>query len=497
MDLEQLNGTLLIGVLVLLVAIGAMRVSVRLGLPTLLVYLAIGLALGESGVGVEFEDAALAHALGFAALMVILIEGGLTTRWQTIRPAVPVSALLATVGVAVSMLITSAAAHLLFDLEWRLALLAGAVLSVTDSAAVFSVLRALRLPPRLVGTLEAESGFNDAPVVLVVTLLSTATAGWVWWHEGAVLLYELGAGAALGLGIAWLGTRALRGAALPASGLYPVSVVGFAVLAYGVATALHASGFLAVYLAALVLGNADLPHRPATRGFAEGLAWLAQIGLFVMLGLLASPDRLSGEILPALGVGLVLLLVARPIAVAVCAVPFRMPWPEQLFLSWAGLRGAVPIVLATIPLAEGVEGAEKLFDLVFVLVVVYTLLQAPTLSAVARRLGVTAPAEAADLDVEAAPLEELRASLLQLQIPPRSRLHGVEVFELRLPPGAAVTLILRGARSFVPERTTTLLAGDQLLIVTPAECRSETERRLREVNLGGKLAGWRGVTGRR
>ena len=491
MDLEQLNSSLLVGVLVLLVAVGAMRFSVRLGLPSLLVYLAMGLVLGESGFGVDFENAELTHALGFAALMVILVEGGLTTRWDQIRPAVPVSALLATVGVAVSLLITATAAHLLFDMEWRLALLAGAVLSVTDAAAVFSVLRALRLPPRLVGTLEAESGFNDAPVVLIVTLLSTAHAGYIWWHEGALLAYELVAGAAIGLACGWLGSLALRRGALPASGLYPISVVGFAVLGYGAATAAHASGFLAVYLAALMLGNADLPHRPATRSFAEGLAWLAQIGLFVMLGLLASPSRLPGEILPALGVGLVLLVVARPIAVAVCAVPFGMPWREQVFLSWAGLRGAVPIVLATIPLAAGVDGATRLFDLVFVLVIVYTLLQAPTLAFVARVLGVTAPAEAADLDVEAAPLEELRASLLQLRIPPRSRLHGVEIFELRLPPGAAVTLILRDGHSFVPERTTTLLAGDQLLIVTPAEARAETDRRLRAVNASGKLAGWR------
>ena len=283
--------------------------------------------------------------------------------------------------------------------------------------------------------------------------------------------------------------------ALPASGLYPIAILALIVAGYGAATLAHASGLLAVYVSALVLGNARLPHGPAIRGFAEGVAWLAQIGLFVMLGLLASPARLPAQILPAVAVGSALVLLARPAAVLAATLPLRVPWRQQAFLSWAGLRGAVPIVLATIPVNAHVPGSTRLFDIVFIIVVMNTLLQGTTLPWAARRLKVTAPAEPLDLDVEAAPLEALHADLLQAQIPPGSRLHGVEIFELRLPAQANVALIVRGTEGFVPAPTTMLQAGDRLLIVASAAVREQTERRLRAVSRAGKLAGWFGEHG--
>jgi cell volume regulation protein A len=283
--------------------------------------------------------------------------------------------------------------------------------------------------------------------------------------------------------------------ALPASGLYPIAVLALIVAGYGAASLARASGFLAVYVAALVLGNARLPHGPATRGFAEGIAWLAQIGLFVMLGLLASPARLPGAALPAVVAGSALLLIARPASVIVSTLPLRVPWRHQAFLSWAGLRGAVPIVLATIPVHAGVPGATRLFDLVFVVVGVFTLLQGPTLPWAARRLRMITPAEPMEIDVEAAPLEALHADLLQADIPPGSRLHGVEIFELRLPAEANVALIVREGHGFVPEPTTTLQAGDRLLIVATTRAREQAERRLRAVSRAGKLAGWFGEHG--
>jgi len=251
-----------------------------------------------------------------------------------------------------------------------------------------------------------------------------------------------------------------------------------------------------VYVSALVLGNARLPHGPAIRGFAEGVAWLAQIGLFVMLGLLASPARLPAQLIPAIAAGSVLVLAARPAAVAAATLPLRVPWRQQGFLSWAGLRGAVPIVLATIPVSARVPGATRLFDIVFIIVVINTALQGPTLPWAARRLQVAAPAEPLDVDVEAAPLEALHADLLQAQIPPGSRLHGVEIFELRLPAQANIALIVRGGKGFVPSPTTVLQAGDRLLIVASAAVREQAERRLRAVSRAGKLAGWFGEHGR-
>jgi cell volume regulation protein A len=482
---------LLLGAAVLLVAVAAVRLSTRLGLPSLLVYLLLGVVVGEAGLGIRFDDAELTRTLGFCALIVIIAEGGLTARWSTLRPVLAVSATLSTLGVLVSVAVVGVVVHVALGLDWRIALLYGAVLSSTDAAAVFSTLRRLRLPPRLVATLEAESGMNDAPVVLLVVLLSSADGGGhPWWWEALIVTYELAVGAAIGYAVGVAGRWLLRHAALPSAGLYPIAAVGLTVLAYAAGAVAHASGFLAVYVAGVVLGNARLPHRRAILGFADGLAWLAQIGLFVLLGLLASPARLGAAVLPALVVGTALMLLARPLSVAVSATAFRVGWRDQAFLSWAGLRGAVPIVLATIPLSERVPEAVGLFDAVFVLVVVFTLVQGGTLAPVARLLGVTAPAEAAEIHVETAPLDRMQADLLQLEVPSGSRLAGVHVGELRLPVGASVTLVLRDGAGFVPNPDTRLRVGDNLLIVATAQARDAAERRLRAVSRRGRLARW-------
>ncbi len=493
MTLPDLYVVLVAGTLVVLAAAVAARFSARLGLPTLLLYLAIGLALGESGIGLQFEDADLTMVLGSVALAVILAEGGLTTPWRATRPVLPSAALLATLGVGISVVVTAGIAHLALGVELRTALLMGAAVSSTDAAAVFAVLRRLPVPvPRdLTARLEAESGFNDPPVIILVTIVASDAWGSASVLEGVgMMLQQFLIGAAVGLGIAWLGAGALSRVALPASGLYPLATLSIALLSFAVAGMVGGSGFLAVYLTGLWLGNAALPHRGVTLGFAEGMAWLAQIGLFVLLGLLASPSRLPDALLPALVVGGGLLLVARPLSVVVCAAPFRVPWREQAFMSWAGLRGAVPIVLATIPRSEGLPGATRIFDVVFLLVVLFTLVQAPALPWLARRLGVTRPLDPRGVHIESSPLEDIGGSLLQFTVPPKSRLANVTVEELRLPAGAAVTLILREGRTMVPEATTTFSAGDHLLVVSTTECQEAAERRLRQVSRRGRLAGW-------
>ena len=491
-DVHQLDSVLLVGALVMLAAILAVRASVRVGLPSLLIYLLMGVLLGEAGLGIDFNDASVAHALGFAALVVILAEGGLTTQWQEIRPSMGMGVALATLGVGVSIAVMAVGGHYLFGLDWQLAILLGAVTSPTDSAAVFSVLRRVPLPRKITGVLEAESGLNDAPTVLLVTLVSTGSAldQGIFGFVG-IVLYELVFGVVCGLAVGFGGAWVMRRVALPASGLYPLAVLALTVLAYSGTAALHASGFAAVYIAALVLGNSELPHRAATRSFAEGIAWLAQIGLFVMLGLLASPSRISfAHVGMAIAAGLILTLVARPLSVVACSFVGRMSPREQAFVSWAGLRGAVPIVLTTIPLANQVERATELFDIVFVMVVIYTLLTGPTLPWVAKVLGVAHAGEPRDLDVEAAPLERIAADLLQVTITRRSRLHGVEVGELRLPIGASVALIVRDGHTMVPAGRTVMRRGDDLLVVTPRRIREETEERLRKVSRSGRLAQW-------
>jgi potassium/hydrogen antiporter len=491
-DVDQLEQVLLVASAVLLVAIVAVRLSVLAGLPSLLFYLLLGVLLGEAGIGISFDDAQLAHALGFGALVIILTEGGLTTNWQEIRPAMRSGALLATVGVAVSIAVMAVGMHYLLGFDWQLAILLAAITAPTDAAAVFSVLRRVPLPRRLTGALEAESGLNDAPTVLLVTLASQGDIlehGWIGF-VGIVVL-ELGGGVLvgglLGSGASWM----MRRVALPASGLYPLAVLTMCVLSYGAASALHTSGFAAVYTAALVLGNTELPHRAATRSFAEGLGWLAQIGLFVMLGLLITPDEIDPTSLwQALVAGFILTVVARPLSVLASTVWQRTGLKDMVFISWAGLRGAVPIVLATIPLSLGVEGARTLFDIVFVLVVIDTILTGPTLPRVARRLGVSEPGEVRDLEIESAPLERLAADMLQVRITRRSKMHGVEVGELRLPAGASVALIVRDGQTKVPTEHTVLRRGDDLLVVTPRKVKDQTEGRLRSVSNSGRLASW-------
>ena len=490
MTLEQLYLVLLAGGLVLLASIVATRAASRVGLPSLLLFLGVGVIVGEDGLGLHFDNYLLADHLGTVALAIILVEGGLTTRFSDVKKILAPAGVLATVGVAVSMAVTAGGAHLLLGIDWQLALLLGAVVSVTDAAAVFSVLRVVPLPRRVAGLLEAESGFNDAPAVILVLMFSVTPLELSAGLALAELAYELVVGAAIGLGCGFLGSIALRHIALPASGLYPLATFGVGMVAFAAAGSAHASGFLACYLAAVVLANTGLPHRAATRSFAEGLGWLAQIGLFVLLGLLVDPSDLGAELAAGIVIGLVLLLIARPLSVFVSLVWFRVPWREQVFISWAGLRGAVPIVLATFPIVGGVQDSVRILNIVFILVVVYTLVQGPSLHFLAHRLGLIPKEATRELQVEAAPLDVLDAELLTMTVQDPSRLHNVTVLELRLPNPSVITLIIRDGHTFVPQPDTRIAIGDELLIVTTTKTRAAAERRLRAVSRRGKLAHW-------
>lgn len=490
MDLDAL---LLFGAAVLLAAVLSARLGSRLGLPSLLLFLGLGLSLEL--VGVRMEDAALAHALGFAALVFILGEGGFTTRWADIKGSLTIAGLLATVGVGVSITLVATFCHFVLHIEVPTAVLIGAITAPTDSAAVFSVLRGLPLPARVRSVLEGESGLNDAPVVL---LTSVATAwsmgdlpeGGPWAIVGMIVVELLG-GLLLGFLIGILGAGLLRRVALPAAGLYPLAAMSVVVLAYGVGVWVHVSGFAAVYVAALILGNSHLSHRNATRSFAEGIGWVAQIGLFVMLGMLASPELLTPRmILNGLLVGAFLTFVARPVAVLACSVWFRVPWREQAFVAWAGLRGAVPIIMATVPLAAGAPAASQIFEEVLVLVIVFTLLQAPTLPWVARRLGISEADQSVDIEVEVAPLDRIQADFMQVTVPVGSRLHGVTVKELRLPPFAVIAVILRDGHPHAPRSSTRICERDEILMVVPAQDRDAIEEQMAEMGRHGRLARW-------
>ncbi|WP_446666972.1 potassium/proton antiporter [Flexivirga sp. B27] len=479
---------------VLLVSVLAVRFANRSGMPTLVLYLGIGLVLGNGGLGIEFENPELTQVLGYTALALILAEGGISTRWASIKSSIAPAALLSTVGVLVSVATVGALVVLFLGKSWTIALLLGAIVTSTDAAAVFSVLKRVGLPRRITGVLEAESGFNDAPVVLlVVALADAATPGRTsheWWFVLFQAAGELIGGALIGLAVGWAFAKVSHRNAPGSSGLFSIGILAVSVLAYATASLAHTSGFIAVYLASLVLGNSNLPHARAVHGFIQSVGWLAQIGLFVLLGMLAAPGRLDAQIVPAIIVGLVLLLVARPLSVFASLAWFHYRWQEQLFLSWAGLRGAVPVVLATVPLTVGTPNTDWIFDLVFVLVLIFTLVQALPMPWIARKLGVAESAHVLDLDVEATPLEELHADVLQLHVGETSRLNGVEIQELRLPRGANVTMIVREDQGFVPGPSTVIRREDQLLLVTTAKAREQAIRRVRSVSRDGRMAGW-------
>ena len=512
MNADLLNYVLLGSMMVLLAAVIAVRLATRAGLPALLAFLALGLALGEGGIGIQFDDPQLMQVLGFVALAIILAEGGLSTKWADIRPSLVFALLLSTVGVAVSVTITAIVGHYALGLDWRIAILVGAVVSSTDAAAVFSILRYLPLRARVRSALEAESGLNDPPVVILVTLVVSDA-----WAQTGILatageaVYQLLGGAAFGIFVGMAGQWLLTRSALPVSGLYPAATFGLPLLAFGGAGVLGASGFLAAYVCGLWLGNAPLPHRNATLGFAEGVAWLAQIALFTLLGMLASPAELPAALIPALVIGASLTLVARPASVMVSAISLRLtriripplrlpgrrprqpstvpvcrpcwriPLREQAFLSWAGLRGAVPIVLATIPQSEDVAGADGLFDIVFVLVIIFTLLQGPPLPWIARRLGISVEGSTQEVNVDSAPIEERHADLLTVNVTKHCELVGRQIQNLGLPPGALVTLLVRGESSHVPSGETILAQGDRFIVITTHTMRAQVQDRLNEL----------------
>lgn len=495
MEIEVLGDALLVIAGVVLAAVLGVRLASRLGLPGLLLFLGIGLLLDSAVPGLDFSDAKAGRLLGYAALVVILAEGGLTTRFSDVRPVLAPAALLASLGVFASIAAV-AMPLVLFGLEPRIALLLAAVVSSTDAAAVFSVLRRVSLPPRLRALQEAESGFNDAPVVVLVVVLSEAGADEVLsWRVPIVVALQLIGGAAVGIAVGMLGRWLLPRLALPAAGLYPLAVMALLFGAYGAADVLRSSGFLATYIAGVLVGNAPgLPHRRSVVGFAEGMAWSAQIALFVMLGLLADVPRALGQAHVALIAGLALVLLGRPAAALSSLVWFRLPGSWVGFTALVGMRGAVPIVFAAIPLGAGLPGAEVVFDATLLIVVALTLLQAPTLGRITRLLRLQRGPVATELAVESAPLDEIGALLLGVEVPSGSKLAGVYIGELRLPPQAVVSLIIRQGEALPPDLHTRLRPGDRVLIVTTADQAQTAVRRLRLISQWGRLAGWSGPT---
>ncbi len=497
MTLETLAMATFVGALIVLVAIFAVRFAGKLGVPGLLLYLLLGMVLGSSIPALSFDDATLATILGYSALVLILAHGGLTTRVDQLRPVLAPSLALASVGIAVSIGVVALPLIFIFDFDPQLAVLLGTVLAATDAAAVFSILRRMRVNEKVRTLLEAEAGFNDAPVVVIISIVVSGAWGQTAaWTIPFLVVAEIIGGAIVGVGIGYLGRFILPRLALPGVGLYPIAALALIVLSYGAASVLHSSGFMAVYISAILIGSArQLPHRRSILGFSDGLSWIAEIGLFVMLGLLADVGRLPEAIPLAVGAVLLLVFVARPLAAIISLLPFRLGAKTIAFVSVAGLRGAVPIVFAAIPLGLNVPGAELIFDATLIAVLLLAVIQTPVILALGRKIGVCLPEQVRELEVESAPLDGMSATVLGVDVPKGSALVGVFVTEMGLPKGAAVSLVIRGGSAEVPHEDTRIRAEDQLVVVTTIDMQAQTEERIRVLSTGGRLARWYGFMG--
>lgn len=474
MEITFESGAIIVAILILLSVIVS-KISDRLGVPMLLLFLGIGMLAGSEGVGgIYFDDPYLTQSIGITALTIILFSSGLDTPWKSIRSVLKEGISLATVGVILTASVFGCFTYFILRLSLLESLLIGAIISSTDAAAVFSILRSrgVNLKRRLSSLLELESGSNDpVAVLLTITLIGflTRTNASIPSAVASLFLQLI-----VGLLVGWLMSRValflINKIKLGYEGLYQILIIGLLFLTYSGTALLKGSGFLAVYLLGLLLGKEDFLHKRSVIRFFDSTAWFSQIALFLTLGLLVFPSQIAPVMLPGLGLALILILVARTVAVFITLLPFKYTFREKLFISWVGLRGAVPIVLATYPLVAGLSNANLIFNIVFFVVVVSVLLQGTLLPFIARWMGLENP----EPPQPKPPLEIVAGELIQSElketlIPAQSRVVGKSIIELNLPPGYLVVLIARQGAFIQPNGSTVLQAGDRLIALTEKE----------------------------
>lgn len=468
--MDGINTAMLLAGVLLLIGIASSKFSARLGMPVLVLFLAVGMLAGSEGIGrIPFENYPLANSLSSAALALILFDGGLRTSIESVRQVWKQALALSTVGVLLTSVITGLAAAWILGLPLLQGLLLGSIVGSTDAAAVFSVLRTsgLRLPERLTATLEVESGSNDPMAIFLTIGLIGLISGEAGSAAELLLLFiaQFGVGSLVGVGVGRLAGLAVNRINLDYPGLYPLLALAFGLLAFGLAAVLGGSGFLAVYLAGIALGSCPIVWRRGIFLFHDAAAWLGQIVLFVMLGLLGFPSRLAAVAGEGLLIALVLILVARPIAVLIAASPFRFDARELALLSWVGLKGAVPITLATFPLMAGVAGSQVIFNAVFFVVLVSAVSQGWSLPAVARRLRLGRPADPTPpLSVEINALRHVDGEIVDYTVRPGAPAAGLKLRELARPHGMVVTLVVRHRQVVIPRGATALEPGDHVFV---------------------------------
>lgn len=454
------------------------RATERFPVPVALIFLLIGMLAGSEGIGrIPFEDYGVAYRLGTIALALILFDGGLNTSFNAVRRVAAPAGVLATVGVVGTAALLAVGAHAL-GFPWPTAMLLGAVVSSTDAAAVFAVLRGsgIHLQRRVGATLEVESGAND-PMAVILTMLVTesilAPSDLVWWRIGLTVVMQIVVGGTLGAAIGYGARQLLTRTRFTAPGLNAVLLFGVAFLAFALPTLVFGSGFLAVYVAGIILGNGQLPYKAGLLRVHDALAWLSQVTMFLVLGLLSFPSRLLDVAPVGLALAALLTFVARPVVVWLCLLPFRYPAREITYISWVGLRGAVPIVLATFPILAGAPGALRVFDIVFFVVVAGALIPGATVSWVTKKLALQMaqpPGPQAVLAIES--MQPLNGEVISFHVDAALPVCGAKLTDIPFPEGTSVTLIVRGRELIAPKGNTVLAAGDHVYIFTHTEERS-------------------------
>ncbi len=469
---------LIAGALLAAGIVGALLAE-RLRIPGLLIFLGLGMLAGSEGIGgIHFNEPGLARTLGTIALVLIIFEGGLTAGWSEIRPVLGTAASLATLGTLLTALIAGLAAKLIFGLSTLEGMLVGSAVAATDSAAIFAVLRRSTLEKRLARSLEGESGMND-PVALLLVI------GFIEWIQQpgygiedmlGLLALKLVLGVVIGYVFGRLAVAALTAVRLPTDGIYPVATIAIAGLAYGIAEVAHGSGLLAVYLTALALGSGNIPARRTVVSFHEGLGWVAQIALFILLGLLVFPSALADVALKGLALSAALIFVARPVAAFIATAFASLNLRERLMLGWAGLRGATPIWLATFPVVAGVGSGREEFAIVFFVVVTSTLIQGASFEPLAKRLGLTTDEPALPRRLlESGRIRRMGGDVIAYRLPPGAAAAGHRVRELELPREALVNVIVRDGHAIPPRGSTEMREGDELHVLVRSELREEVE----------------------
>ncbi|HYO93421.1 MAG TPA: potassium/proton antiporter [Polyangiaceae bacterium] len=473
---------LLLAGLLMILGILSSKFSARLGLPVLVLFLGLGMLAGSEGVGgIPFENYQLAHAIGTVALAFILFDGGLRTPLANLRMAWKPAAVLATFGVLLTSLVTGLVAMQVLGLSLLEGLLLGSIVGSTDAAAVFGLLGSagVRLRRRVAATLEVESGVNDPMAVFLTVALIQVQTGEIPLGPRLALLFalQMGVGLAVGFGVGKLAVALINRINLAAAGLYPVLTAACGVLAFGLAAVLHGSGFLAIYVAGLVLGNSKIVFQRGTLLFHDGIAWAGQIAMFVVLGLLSTPSALLDVKGSGLLIAVTLILVARPLAVVPLLLPFGFSWRELSLISWLGLKGAVPIILATYPLISGLAAGPRLFNVVFFVVLLSAVIQGGALPWIARMLKVEEPPEPQPpLSLEISSLSDVNAEIVDYPIDEHSRAARRSLRDLALPETAVVAMIARGKTLIPPRGSSEILAGDHVFIVVDSESRDPVDR---------------------